>query len=201
MQCHMTVPTATATPVEIITAVKCVVSCIACLARAAAFQINAVDLEPSSVVPPGGQLSIVVDGTNTQQVTAGVATVTVWYYGVRVLSASDTLCPAAATQAAAPVTQSVSHRKLMAPSSSQVSAATSSSSSWSSQSKMWQHYAHMQTMPNDGTCTLAAGPLHMTHTATLPGIAPRGSYSMRLAAADMVTGSQIMCLDVWFKVG
>lgn len=166
------------------------------LVPAAAFHINAVDLEPSSVVPPGSQLSIVVEGTNQQQVTAGIATVTVWYYGVRVLTASDTLCPQAAAIAAAS-SQSVSHRKLM------VQRDNLSANSSSRQKYVWLGWQHNNSRADndDATCTLAAGPLHMTHTATLPGFAPRGSYSMRLAAADMLTGQQIMCLDVWFKVG
>jgi hypothetical protein len=161
--------------------------------NSAAFHINAVDLEPSSVVPPGGRLSIVVDGANQQQVTAGVATVTVWYYGVRVLTATDTLCP----QAAMAAQQSVSQRQLRLSKNSLLAA----SSSWSRTVLSGWQDAVSQSIVGDATCTLGAGPLHMTHTATLPSIAPRGSYSMRLAAADMLTGQQIMCLDVWFKVG
>lgn len=158
---------------------------------AAAFQIAAVDLQPSSVVPPGGQLSIIIDGTNTQQITAGTATVTVWYWGVPVLTASDTLCTATAN----PVVSS-KHRKLLDSTSSLL---PSVSSIWGS-SILLGPGVH-QGMTDDATCTMVPGPLHLTHAAQLPGIAPKGRYSMRLAAADMVTGQQIMCLDVWFRVG
>lgn len=167
---------------------------------AASYQVNAVDLQPSNVVPPGGQLSIAVDGLNTQQVTAGDATVTVWYFGVQVLSAGDTLCGSGTPAAAATAQNSIA-------SSRKLKGVSSTSRSRASQRNWLQHQGQSQQQSSAGgvsdgsTCTLAAGPLHLTHTATLPGIAPRGRYSMRLAASDMVTGLQIMCLDVWFMVG
>eukprot|EP00775_Hariotina_reticulata_P010542 gene10542-10702_t len=41
----------------------------------------------------------------------------------------------------------------------------------------------------------------LEHAASLPSIAPRGSYSMRLQAADVLTGQELFCLDVWFRIG
>jgi hypothetical protein len=52
----------------------------------------------------------------------------------------------------------------------------------------------------DDTCAMPAGPLVLKHAANLPGVAPPGSYRMRLAAADVVTQQELMCVDVWFRV-
>jgi hypothetical protein len=127
---------------------------------------------------------------------AGLATVTVYYYGFRVLTASDTLCAAAMQQPlSTPFTDS---RALDSSSSSGVSMArklmgfplTLRSSSSSSSAAGLQ----------DDTCAMPAGPLVLKHAATLPGVAPPGNYRMRLAASDVVTQQELMCVDVWFKV-
>jgi hypothetical protein len=52
----------------------------------------------------------------------------------------------------------------------------------------------------DDTCAMPAGPLVLKHAANLPGVAPPGNYRMRLAASDVVTQQELMCVDVWFMV-
>jgi hypothetical protein len=131
--------------------------------------------------------------------------VTVYYYGFRVLTASDTLCTSAVHEPATlPATASAAlhsperDSKSSGSSSGSVSVArkllgflpTSSSSSSSSDTAGVQ----------DETCAMPAGPLVLKHAANLPGVAPPGNYRMRLAASDVVTQQELMCVDVWFKV-
>jgi ML domain len=133
-------------------------------ARTAALQMSGVDLAPSSVLPPGGELLLTLTATLREPATAGSARVDVFYWGVPVLSASDSMCSGNAAA-----------------------------------------IAHDGARDNDnmdagGTCTLPAGAVTLTHAATLPAIAPRGRYSMRLSASDAVTGAELMCVDVWFRI-
>ncbi|WIA08634.1 hypothetical protein OEZ85_008063 [Tetradesmus obliquus] len=165
------------------------------------FAITAVDLEPGTTIARGGSLMLTMSGTSQQQVTAGLATVTVYYYGFRVLTASDTLCTAAvqhplvtpATGSTLPTSSGSSNismaRKLLGfPLTVRSSSSRSSSSS------------NVAAGLQDDTCAMPAGPLVLKHAANLPGVAPPGNYRMRLAASDVITQQELMCVDVWFKV-
>ncbi|WIA28693.1 hypothetical protein OEZ86_011229 [Tetradesmus obliquus] len=168
------------------------------------FAITAVDLEPGTTIARGGSLMLTMSGTSQQQVTAGLATVTVYYYGFRVLTASDTLCTAAVQHP--PVTPAAGSTLPTSSGSSNISMARkllgfpltvrSSSSSSSSSSRSSNAAAGLR----DDTCAMPAGPLVLRHAANLPGVAPPGNYRMRLAASDVITQQELMCVDVWFKV-
>lgn len=176
---------------------------------AAAFDIQAVTLQPE-VVPPGGSLRLVVDVLNkAPSVTAGDATIRVYYYGWWVLTASGTMCeapPAAGTPTSSSSTTAVAHRRSL----------LGFSSSWSSQTQLLAARAHPTTPADsgssssgwqqpaaalrDGTCQMPAGPLTLHHDASLPAVAPRGNYRMDLSAADVTSGQELFCLSVYFKV-
>jgi hypothetical protein len=57
--------------------------------------------------------------------------------------------------------------------------------------------------PNSHTvesCPVEPGPITMQHHDLLPEHAPRGHYSFRIAATEDGTGTQLMCIDMWFGV-
>jgi hypothetical protein len=181
------------------------------LLPAAAFDIQAVTLQPE-VVPPGGSLRLVVDVLNkAPAVTAGDATIRVYYYGWWVLTASGTMCeapPTAGTPVSSSFTTAVAHRRSLLGHSSWASRTQLSSAAAgapcppttpadSSSSSAWQWQA---TALCGGTCQMPAGPLTLHHDASLPAVAPRGKYRMDLSAADVNSGQELFCLSVYFKV-
>lgn len=148
-------------------------------------------MQPGDAIPRGGRLRLLVKVNNTAPaVTAGQATVSVYFYGWHVLTASGTMCepPVAAA-----------HRRALRGAAAVIISSSSSwgwASGWSSPRGAGPAVAGVR----DGTCSLPGGELTLHHDATLPALAPRGSYSMRLEAADAVTGRRLMCVTVWFRV-
>jgi hypothetical protein len=169
-------------------------------------------------------MHMLVSAVSQEPVTAGTATISVYYWGVRVLTASDTLCtgntPAAVSltppstelgsssrhlPAASVSTDQLAHH-VPAVSAVQQSSKSPTAASWAGIGREGHrphrsHPARRLLQVSDATCAMPAGPVQLEHAATLPSFAPRGSYSMRLQAADVLTGQELFCLDVWFRIG
>ncbi|KAF8072665.1 hypothetical protein HT031_000325 [Scenedesmus sp. PABB004] len=158
-------------------------------AAAAAAELRAaLPASPSDVLPRGSRLVLTLSGEVHQPVVAGAASVEVFYWGVPVLTASDTLCAGGGTGG----------RALQA--AAQQPLALDAHGRGASGPGGWRPGRRGGAAGDGATCALAPGPLVLTHEAALPAIAPSGRYSMRLSAADAVTGAPLMCVDVWFRI-
>lgn len=50
-------------------------------------------------------------------------------------------------------------------------------------------------------CPITLGNVVIINKGPMPDFAPPGSYSMRMVAHEAADGAELMCVDVWFRIG